>query len=225
MLKNLVIFGIGGMAREAHQIVEDINALASQFNFLGFVDENRANHGLSIHGFPVLGGIDWLEQHGHADLQVVIGVGNTTARRKIVASIEQRCKVSFLTLVHPRAWIGNRVTIGEGAIICADARLTTDIAIGRHVIVNVGATVCHDSNIHDYVTISPSANISGAVQVGAGCDLGTGSAIIQGKNIGSWSIVGAGAVVIHDVACDVTVVGAPATVIKTRQPGWHLGSE
>lgn len=225
MPEDLVIFGIGGMAREAHQIVEDINALAPQFNFLGFIDENAANHGLDIHGFPVLGGMEWLAQHGHAGLQVVIGVANTSARQKIVADIEQCCKVSFRKLVHPRAWIGNRVTLGEGAIICADARVTTDITIGRHVIVNVGATVCHDSNIHDYVTISPSVNVSGAVQVGAGCDLGTGSAIIQGKNIGSWSIVGAGAVVIHDVACDVTVVGAPATVIKTRQPGWHLGSE
>lgn len=220
-----MIFGIGGMAREAHQIVEDINALAPQFNFLGFVDENRTNHGRDIHGFPVLGGIDWLEQHGHADLHVVIGVGNTAARHKIVASVQQRCNVNFLKLVHPRAWIGHRIAIGEGAIICADARLTTDITIGRHVIVNVGATVCHDSHIHDYVTISPSVNVSGAVDVGDGCDLGTGSAIIQGKKIGSWSIVGAGAVVIHDVACDVTVVGAPAKVIKIRQSGWHLGLE
>ena len=145
MLRDLVIFGIGGMAREAHQIVEDINALAPQFNFLGFVDENRTNHGRDIHGFPVLGGIDWLEQHGHADLHVVIGVGNTAARHKIVASVQQRCNVNFLKLVHPRAWIGHRIAIGEGAIICADARLTTDITIGRHVIVNVGATVCHDS--------------------------------------------------------------------------------
>lgn len=225
MLKDLVILGIGGMGREAHQIVEDINAAALQFNFLGFLDEKWENHGLDIHGFPVLGGIDWLVEHGHVDLYVVVAIGNTMARRNIVGSIEKRCKVTFQKLVHPRAWIGNRVAIGDGAIICADARLTTDITIGDHVIVNVGATVCHDSHIHNYVTISPSVNVSGAVHVGDGCDLGTGSAIIQGKKIGSWSIVGAGAVVINDVACDVTVVGAPAKVIKTRQSGWHLGSE
>lgn len=63
------------------------------------------------------------------------------------------------------------------------------------------------------------------MHVGYGCDLGTGRATFQGGEIGSRVIVGAGAVVINDVACDVTVVGAPAKVIKTRQSGWHLGSE
>lgn len=62
------------------------------------------------------------------------------------------------------------------------------------------------------------------MHVGYGCDLGTAGPLFREK-IGSWVIVGAGAVVINDVACDVTVVGAPAKVIKTRQSGWHLGSE
>ncbi|MGK5062604.1 acetyltransferase [Janthinobacterium sp. LB3P112] len=221
MYKNLVIFGIGGMGREAHQIVEDINATAPEFNFLGFLDEKRENHGCDVHGFPVLGGLEWLEQH--SDTYVVIAIGNTSARRKIVASIEQRCEVKFLKLVHPHAWIGNRVVIGDGAIICSGARLTTDIVIGKHVIVNVDARIFHDARIHDYVTIAPSVNIAGAVQVGEGCDFGIGSTIIQGKSIGPWSIIGAGTVVIHDVTSDVTVVGVPAKVIKTRQPGWHHG--
>jgi sugar O-acyltransferase (sialic acid O-acetyltransferase NeuD family) len=223
MYKNLVIFGIGGMGREAHQIVEDINVVAPEFNFLGFLDEKRENHGCDVHGFPVLGGLEWLEQHSDIDVHVVIAIGNTIARKKIIARIEQSCDVKFHKLVHPQAWIGNRVAIGDGAIICAGARLTTDIVIGKHVIVNVGAAIFHDAHIHDYVTVAPSVNISGAVQVGEGCDLGIGSIIIQGKSIGPWSIIGAGTVVIHDVASDVTVVGVPAKVIKTRQPGWHHG--
>lgn len=222
MKKDLVIFGSGGFAREVHQIVEDINATAPTLNFLGFLDGNAANHGLQVHGATVLGGIEWLASAAAAGVHVVLAVGNTASKRRVVAAMHEIGHSRFLTLVHPRAWVGNRVEIGEGSIICAGTLITTDIVIGRHVTVNIGSTLGHDAQIGDYATIAPSVNVSGAVLVGEGCDLGTGSAIIQGKHIGAWSVVGAGAVVVKDVDADVTVVGAPAKVIKTRQPGWHL---
>lgn len=43
---------------------------------------------------------------------------------------------------------------------------------------------------------------------------GTGMQIIQGKNIGTESIIGAGAVVIRDIPDRCTAVGSPAKVIK-----------
>ncbi|MBH1982960.1 MAG: acetyltransferase [Burkholderiales bacterium] len=224
MKQNVVIFGCGGFAREVHQIIEDINAAAGNevsLNFLGFLDGNTSLHGTEVHGYPVLGGLEWLDQPHAAPVHISVAVANCASRKKIVNAIETGGKAVFLQLVHPRAWVGNRVVIGEGTIICAGALVTTDIELGRHVIINIGATVGHDARIDDFVTVAPSVNVSGAVLVGPGCDLGTGSAIIQGKTIGAWSVVGAGAVVVKDVDPNVTVVGSPAKIIKTRQPGWH----
>jgi hypothetical protein len=82
-------------------------------------------------------------------------------------------------------------------------------------------TVSHDTRIDDFVTAAPSANISGSVQIGEGCDLGTGSAVIQGIEIGKWTVVGAGAVVVSSLPANVTAVGVPAKVIKERPDGWH----
>jgi acetyltransferase-like isoleucine patch superfamily enzyme len=48
-----------------------------------------------------------------------------------------------------------------------------------------------------------------------------GANIIQGHSIGSWSINGAGAVVIENIPANVTAVGVPARVIKIREKGWH----
>lgn len=221
-MKKIVIFGAGGFAREVHQIIDDINAVEPAFEFLGFLDGNPALHGSALHGATVLGGIDWLRQVEAAGVAVVVAIGNTASKRKIVSEIERQAASQFVALVHPRAWVGARVAIGAGAIICAGALITTDITIGRHVIINIGATVGHDVSIEDYATVAPAANVSGSVRVGEGCDLGTGCAIIQGKDVGNWSVVGAGAVVVKHVAADVTVVGAPAQVIKTRHSGWHL---
>lgn len=217
-MKDLIIYGTGGFAREVHQIVEDLNLEKSRWNFLGFLDDNQSNHGKTIHDFPVLGGLDWLAKN--PAVNVSIGVGQTAAKRAICKRIRAQGANPFATLIHPRAWIGNRVVIGEGTIICAGTLITTDIQIREHVILNLGCTVGHDTSIEPYVTVAPSANISGAVHIGEGSDLGTNCTIIQGLSIGEWTIVGAGAVVVRDLPANVTAVGNPAKVIKERPAGW-----
>ncbi len=220
-MRDIVIFGTGGFAREVHQLIEDINATGQQWYCRGFLDGDAGKHGQSVHGLPVLGGIEYLGTEAD-DVQVVVAVGNPALRRKVVAAIGAGSGNRFATLVHPRAWVGNRVTIGAGSMLCAGVLVTTDIAIGEHAIVNIGSTIGHDASIGNYVTIAPTVNVSGAVQVGEGVDLGTGSTVIQGRRIGPWSIVGAGSVVVKDVEANVTVVGAPAKMIKTRPIDWHL---
>ena len=56
------------------------------------------------------------------------------------------------------------------------------------MIVNLDCTIGHDAVIGDFVTVAPSVNVSGAVRIGEGCDLGTGASIIQGIEIGEWSV-------------------------------------
>ena len=219
-MNDLVLYGSGGLAREIHELVLDVNDEARSWNLLGFLDDSPELVGTEIHDLPVLGGADWLV--GHPSAHVAIAVGGTAARRKMALNAQQAGANVFATLVHPLAAVGRRVKIGEGSIVCAGTLVTTDIRIGRHVILNLDCTVGHDAVLEDYVTVAPSVNVSGNVTVGEGCDLGTGSTIIQGKTIGPWTIVGAGAVVVKDLPANVTAVGSPAKPIKERPDGWHL---
>lgn len=216
---ELVIYGTGGFAREVHQIVEDVNEDGNRFRFLGWLDDDLGKAGKEVHATPVLGSADWLE--AHPSVGVLVGVGATHARRRLVRRIVDHAGNPFPTLVHPLAWVGNRVTIGDGTIVCAGNLITTDIVIGRHVILGVDCTVGHDTVLEDFVTVAPGVNISGTVRIGEGCDLGTGAKIIQGISLGHWSVVGAGAVVIRDLRANVTAVGVPANPIKERPQGWH----
>lgn len=217
-MTDLVLFGTGGFAREVLQIALDINAHEPTWNVLGFLDD-APSPPESVHGLPVLGGAEWLQDR--SDVRVSIAIGAPAAKRK-VARRAADYGAEFATLVHPRAWVGRRVEIGEGSTVCAGVSVTTDIEMGRHVILNLGCTVGHDAVVGDFVTAAPSVNISGAVDVGEGTDLGTGSAIIQGVTIGAWTVVGAGAVVVKPIPPNVTAVGAPARPIKERPDGWHL---
>jgi acetyltransferase-like isoleucine patch superfamily enzyme len=56
--------------------------------------------------------------------------------------------------------------------------------------------------------------VSGITSIGHAVELGTGMQIIQGKTVGDYSIVGAGAVVVKDIPAKCTAVGSPAKPIK-----------
>jgi sugar O-acyltransferase (sialic acid O-acetyltransferase NeuD family) len=217
-MTDLVIFGIGGFAREVHQLVEDLVSDGAAWNVVGFIGDQLGQIE-QVHGLPVLGDRSWLRDR---DIAVAIGVGSTPARRSIVNDLRRSSGVAFPRLVHPSAWIGNRISLGDGSIVCAGSLLTTDLVLQDFCIINIDCTLGHDSRVSDFVTVAPSVNISGAVSVGEGADLGTGATIIQGRAIGEWSIIGAGAVVVRDVPPNVTAVGVPASVIKERPSGWHL---
>lgn len=219
MEKRIAIFGAGGFGREVAQLVRDINAQQATWSCAGFVVDPAFCGETQAAGLPVLGAIDWLA--AHPDVEVVVAVGAPAARRRIVQRIRERCRNGFATLVHPRAWVGDHVHIGAGAIVCAGALVTTDIRIGEHVHVNIGATVGHDAVLEDFVTLNPSVNVSGNVRIHEGTEVGTGSVIIPGCALGPWAIVGAGSVVTRPVPENSTVVGVPARLIKARAPGWH----
>lgn len=220
-MRDLVIFGTGGSAREVHQLAEDVNADRATWNVLGFLDDDVSKEGGVVHGLPVLGRREWLAARSVA---VALGVGSSAARWRLFRDLSTlNPRIEYPTLVHPLASIGDRSELGAGSIVCAGSVLTTDLKVGNHVMLNLACTVSHDSCLEDFVTCAPGVNISGAVTVGEGCDLGTGATVIQGISIGSWAVLGAGAVVVRDIPSNVTAVGMPATSIKERAEGWYRG--
>lgn len=206
-MKDIVIIGAGGFGREVAWLIEDINRKLNEWNLLGFIDENTKNHGKILNGFVVLGGLEWFSDN--EDVYYVCAVGNPKTKKDII----ERCsnlKIKAATLIHPSVIMSTKNDIGEGCIVCASNIITVNVYIGNHVIINLDCTIGHDAVIDDYCTILPSTNVSGNVTIGNGCEIGTGSAIIQGIIIASDSILGAGAVVINNINETGTYVGVPA---------------
>lgn len=212
-MKNLYIIGAGGFGREVAWLVERINAKRPTWDIKGFIDDNPSIIGQLEGGYPVAGSSELLLQKTE-ETWAVCAVGNAKTREKIIEKIKVNPYIQFATLIDPSVILSDRVTVGEGSIICAGSILTVDITIGKHVIINLDCTIGHDDIISDFVTIYPSVNVSGNVIVGTCTELGTGMQVIQGKKIGKESIVGAGAVVVKDIPEKCTAVGSPAKPIK-----------
>ena len=212
-MKDLIIIGASGFGREVAWLVERINKQMPTWNIVGFIDDNESIQGKTINGYKVLG--KTTDAVSFPDAFFVCAVGASRIREKIICRVKrENPNIKFATLIDPTVEISDLVTIGEGTIICAHTIITVNISIGNHVIINLDCTIGHDAVLQDFVTLYPSVNVSGITKIGYAVELGTGMQIIQGKTVGDYSIVGAGAIVVKDIPEKCTAVGSPAKPIK-----------
>ena len=209
-MKKIVIIGASGFATEVAWLIEEINSCKREWAILGFVDDNFKNLPKYINGYKVLGDINYIKQLSN-DIFLIVGIGNGEIREKIVEKIKNR---KFAILIHPNIKVSPTNKIEEGTIICSGSILTVNINIKRHCIINLDCTIGHSATLEEYVTVLPSTNISGNVNIKRCTTLGTGVKIIQGITIGENVMLGAGAIIIKDVENNCTVVGNPGRIIK-----------
>jgi sugar O-acyltransferase (sialic acid O-acetyltransferase NeuD family) len=211
MTEKILIFGAGALAREALQIIRDMQSCGSNLDCCGFFVDPEIGAPPQIKGLPVYRelGTDLLDPA----VRYLIAVGDGRARARIAATLFEQAGPRFTTLVHPRTWLGASVTIGAGCILFGNTSATTDVQIAEHVVVNPGSTIAHDVEIGPFATLSPGVDLAGHVRLGEGCMVGTGATIIPRVAIGAWAIIGAGAVVLTDVPRGATAVGVPARIV------------
>lgn len=214
--RPLVIVGAGGHAREIHDIVLAIDAVAPAWEVRGFAVEAAYLPSPAVHGLPVFD-LDDLAA-AHAGAHVVVAIGEPAVRARIVARIDAMGPRNYATLVHPRASVGPRAVLGEGCVVFPGAVLTSDLVLGRHVHVNTAASVSHDCRLADFATLAPRVCCCGGVVIGRCADIGAGAVLIPRVSVGDDAIVGAGATVIRDVPPATTAVGVPARPLEKNKP-------
>jgi sugar O-acyltransferase (sialic acid O-acetyltransferase NeuD family) len=211
---RLAIVGAGGHGREVLDVVEARNRDGAGLEVLGFVADRFDEAVLSRRAAGHLGTVDALVAGQIAaldgDVVFVLAVGDPATRDALERRLEAIGATWAPPLVHPEASVGSDVELGDGTVVAAGARLTTNLRVGRHVQVNVNAVISHDCTVADHATLSPGVLVNGAGSIGTGVLLGTGAVVTPGHSVGEWAVVGAGAVVVDDVPAGVTAVGVPA---------------
>ena len=144
------------------------------------------------------------------EIGFVAAIGGFGRARLDVAKIMHDQEIKPVILVHPRAWVAQSATIGDGAQICAMASVGEEVELGRQCLINTGAVVDHECRLGDGVHIMPGARLAGCVVLGVGAGIGAGATVLPRITIGADARIGAGAVVTKDVAPGTTVVGIPA---------------
>lgn len=211
-MKDVIIIGAGGLGKDVQWLLERINETEETWNILGYVDDG-IKAGSLVDDLPILGSVEYLLQYEET-LAVVVAVAAAKVRRHIVEKLERNDKLLFPNVIDPSALLSKRIVMGRGNIVLAGNILSVDIQLGDFCIFNADCTIGHDVAMESYVTVYPSANISGCVEICHETEIGTGCHIIQGIKVGNSTIVGAGAVVTRELPSGCTAVGNPAKPIK-----------
>lgn len=173
---------------------------------------------------PTLGPRSTAKQQDLPPLE--LGAGTVVSTGAIVFAgtrIGERVIVGDQACVRERCDLGDDVVIGRGTLV------ENDTTIGTLTKIQADAYITAYSTLEDNVFIAPRVittndNFMGrtekrhALRKGAtirrGARVGAGSVICPAVEIGEEAFVGAGTVIVKDVAPHVVVVGNPARVLR-----------
>ena len=196
-MTGFVIVGAGGRARTVQEVARALESSRTVPPLIGhLVDEEYGQRGDLVGDATVLGGLGWLQDHPNVGL--IVAVGDTQVAARIVARVAGSAE-RYVTLIHPTADLGSRVTLGPGTVVQSGAVLGPGVVLGNHCNVSIGATVSHDVTGDSFVSIGPGATISGHVQLGKGTFIGSGAVILPHLEVGQSAMIGGGAVVTRNV--------------------------
>lgn len=112
-----------------------------------------------------------------------------------------------------RVQIGEYSFVGRGVEIDATQR----VAIGRNVLIAPGVFITdHNHNFSETGLIRDQGCTARSVTIHDDVWLGARCVILPGVTVGRGAVVGAGAVVVGDVAAETVVAGVPARFLRHR---------
>ena len=117
--------------------------------------------------------------------------------------------------------------IGRDCNICDNVFIENDVTIGNRVTIKCGVQLWNGITLEDDVFVGPNTTFSNdkyprskqypdkfeQILVKAGASIGANATLLPGIIIGKNAMVGAGAVVTHNVPANAIVIGNPAQII------------
>jgi sugar O-acyltransferase (sialic acid O-acetyltransferase NeuD family) len=215
-MKDILILGAGGFAKEIHFLIREIGG----YNIIGFVHE-KPTSSIYVDKIEYTVFNEFELENIKSDTCIAIGIGEPKIIQKTVCFLKD--KFHFPNLIHPSViadW--KNIKIGQGNILTAKVMLTTNIELGSFNIFNLSCTIGHDVTIGNCNVFNPRVNISGGVNIGNNSFIGSNATILQYIKIEDNVIIGASSFVNNDVEYSNTVAGVPAKkIISTRKREVH----
>jgi acetyltransferase-like isoleucine patch superfamily enzyme len=142
------------------------------------------------------------------------------------AEVSPEASVGKGTKIWNQAQVREKAVIGENCIISKDVYVDQAVTIGDRCKIQNGVSIYNGVTLEDEVFLGPHCVLTNDLRPRAfshgfkviptricrGASVGAGAVVVCGTTIGSYALVGAGAVVTRDVPPHALVVGNPARV-------------
>lgn len=214
-MKDIAIFGAGGLGRETAATLHDLNFDNKEgWNLIGFFDDTLPiGHQVGDYG-RVLGGIKELNEMS-TPINIAICLGYPKHREKI-HSLLINPLISYPNLIHNDFFISNPNTfvIGYGNLIQWGCRVTTDTVLGNFNLLNGEIGFGHDDKIGNYNVFMNGTRVSGNIKIGDRNLFGTNCYLMEKLQIGSDVTVGPLSALLTRPRNGCTYIGNPAKLFK-----------
>ena len=203
-MSTLLVLGAGGHGR----VVADAALRSGRWLGLSATDRDAARCSGEL--LPGVGlAAPALALPGAAAVHIAIGNAQSRAAEAHTVGVGR-----LATVVHPDATLSPHAQIGAGCFLAARSVVAPRARLGACVIVNHGAVVDHDVEVGGYSHVAPNATLGGGARVGSRVLVGSGTSVLPGVSICDDTVIGAGSVVIANIAEPGLYAGAPARRIR-----------
>ncbi|CAN1593366.1 WbbJ Acetyltransferase (isoleucine patch superfamily) [Candidatus Pelagibacterales bacterium] len=203
-MKNILIIGTGGLAREFSSYFSDY---FEDFNVVSFSSTNHTEHSdFNLPGKLFIGEIT-PDIVGTTD--VVIAIANPSVKKRIAIKLK-KLGFTFPAIIHRSSVVSDRAFIQDGVVISPNCVVSPNVILNEFSYLNFGVGVGHDAIIGKYVQINPGSQLGGFTQIGDESLVGSGSTILQGVKVGTKATIASGSVVFSEVSEGATMLGNPA---------------
>lgn len=211
MKKNCAIIGAGAYGQVYTRY------LAEEYTIMGFFDSDPALLAKEINGYPVLGNVDQIHDYiaKNPGTAVFVPLGDNKRRVELLTDFDNR-GYDIPSFIHHSVFKDRDMKHGKALYILPHTNIMPFTTIGDFCMISMGVNIAHHVNIHDGCFFSQGCNIGASMQIHDKAYCGIGSTVMTGvKSLGTQCMIGAGTVVIRDVADKAVIVGNPGKQIKT----------
>ncbi|KAF0195909.1 MAG: hexapeptide repeat-containing transferase [Bacteroidetes bacterium] len=209
-MRNLVIIGASGFAREIYDLAHYCFGNDPDFKVRGFLSDGPSD--IESRGYPpVLATVSGYSPQ--PDDVFFCAIGKVTDRKKTVEIILAKGG-KFINLIHPTCVISPSVKLGIGVGIKAFCVIASDASVGDFTFLQSSVIMGHDVKIGRYCQVNSHTFFAGFSQVHDLATINAGVKLIQNAVVEELAVVGMGSVVLNKVKKGTTVFGSPATKVN-----------
>jgi sugar O-acyltransferase (sialic acid O-acetyltransferase NeuD family) len=205
-MNPLLLVGGGG---HAHACIDVIEA-ESAFTIHGIAEHTEEMHA-PVLGYNVIGSDADLARPRVTAPSALITVGQVRTPDARVALYELLVGLGAIlpVIISPISCVSEHSSIGESTIVLHEAIINALASVGRNRFINWQSMIGRDAGIGHHCHISTGARVNGGVIIGSGTFIGGGVVLRETVRIGANCVVGAGAIVLHDLPDATRYIGMP----------------
>lgn len=210
-MKRLAIIGSGDLG----QLIAYHAQIDSNKEVVGFFNDFE-ERGTKVNNIPILGGLeDVLNLHKKGTFDcLMIGVGYNHFDFRKNTFERFKGEIPFANIIHSSSFVDASCQLGEGVFILPGCTLDHRVVLADNVLLNTACTIAHDSKVGAHSFLSPRVAIAGFVEIGACCNIGINTTIIDNISVHDYVQTGGGTVVVKSIKKRGLYVGVPSRFIR-----------